>query len=187
MRSLAGTSPGLSRAEPQVRPRAGLGTNGPRRVHHSPTSHSHTVRNFTGRDLGPEPEMALVLTGPCVCLCAVLPFFLRGLACFRLLQRGPSAMMSCFIDKSVQSSWAPRSGSVPPLRTLTSSTHTVSPRPESWTCVHFRETLETLNPLYSKSILEFLVCSFRGRTCIERPAATRPRSPGLCRGASVMV
>lgn len=36
----------------------------------------------------------------CVCECVcLLPFFLRGLACFRLLQRGPSAMISCFIDK----------------------------------------------------------------------------------------
>lgn len=30
---------------------------------------------------------------------ALLPFFLRGLACFRLLHRGPSAMISSRIDK----------------------------------------------------------------------------------------
>lgn len=29
-----------------------------------------------------------------------LPFFLLGLACLRLLHRGPSAMIGCFIDKS---------------------------------------------------------------------------------------
>lgn len=39
-------------------------------------------------------------------LLRVLPFFLRGLACLRLLQRGPSAMISGFIDQSVRCSSA---------------------------------------------------------------------------------
>lgn len=48
------------------------------------------------------PAPGELVAGLCVCVCEcvrLLPFFLRGLACFRLLQRGPSAMISCFIDK----------------------------------------------------------------------------------------
>lgn len=42
-----------------------------------------------------------------------LPFFRLGLACFRLLHLGPSAMISCFIDKCVWDQMAARMDSIP--------------------------------------------------------------------------
>lgn len=67
---------------------------------HQPRTVTHTLPEPLWKPPNQASSQRYPLTSRLISL-VFLPFFRLGLACFRLLHLGPSAMISCFIDKCV--------------------------------------------------------------------------------------